>query len=204
MILDSPSQDIKAATKIPDGDLARSLQSLACGKFRILTKNPKGRDVGPNDNFSFNSGFTCPLAKIKIQTIVGKVENNEERAETQERVDEERKHQIEVSLLGSPVTKPSHAGVSKLIIRSPSAPQACIVRIMKARKTLSHNELVAEVVRQLMTRFTPTPAIIKKRIEGLIDVSLERGRAGFAQNSRPDKGVLLRRFHRESTLNVMT
>jgi hypothetical protein len=43
---------------------------------------------------------------------------------------------------------------------------------MKARKTLSHNELVAEVVRQLMTRFTPTPAIIKKRIEGLIDVSL--------------------------------
>jgi hypothetical protein len=50
---------------------------------------------------------------------------------------------------------------------------------MKARKTLSHNELVAEVVRQLMTRFTPTPAIIKKRIEGLIDVSLEQGRACF-------------------------
>lgn len=204
MIFDSPSQDIKAATKIPDGDLARSLQSLACGKFRILTKNPKGRDVGPNDNFSFNSGFTCPLAKIKIQTIVGKVENNEERAETQERVDEERKHQIEVSSLRSPVTKPSHAGGSRLIIRSPSAPQACIVRIMKARKTLSHNELVAEVVRQLMTRFTPTPAIIKKRIEGLIDVSPLSGPCLFlAQNSQPDKGVL-RRFHRESTLNVMT
>jgi len=47
---------------------------------------------------------------------------------------------------------------------------------MKARKTLSHNELVAEVVRQLMTRFTPTPAVIKKRIEGLIDVS--RGSGG--------------------------
>ena len=89
-------QDIKAATQIPDNDLARSLQSLACGKFRILTKHPKGREVGPNDQFSFNAAFTCPLAKIKIQTIVGKVENNEERAETQERVDEERKHQIEV------------------------------------------------------------------------------------------------------------
>jgi cullin 3 len=36
------------------------------------------------------------LAKIKIQTIVGKVENGAERAETQERVDEERRHQIEV------------------------------------------------------------------------------------------------------------
>ena len=205
MILDSPSQDIKAATKILDGDLARSLQSLACGKFRILTKNPKGRDVGPNDNFSFNSGFTCPLAKIKIQTIVGKVENNEERAETQERVDEERKHQIEVSSLRSPVTKPSHAGGSRLIIRSPSAPQACIVRIMKARKTLSHNELVAEVVRQLMTRFTPSPAIIKKRIEGLIDVSPLAGPCLFlAQKRRPDKGLLLHRLHRESTLSVTT
>jgi len=49
--------------------------------------------------------------------------------------------------------------------------QACIVRIMKSRKMMSHNELVSEVVRQLMSRFTPTPAVIKKRIEGLIDVS---------------------------------
>lgn len=49
--------------------------------------------------------------------------------------------------------------------------QACIVRTMKDRKTLGHNELVSEVVRQLMSRFTPTPQTIKKRIEGLIDVS---------------------------------
>lgn len=90
-------QDLKASTNMSDADLTRSLQSLACGKFRVLTKNPKGREVGPNDKFSFNSGFTCPLAKIKIQTVVGKVENNEERKETHERVEEERKHQIEVS-----------------------------------------------------------------------------------------------------------
>ncbi|KAI5452911.1 hypothetical protein NCC49_006448 [Naganishia albida] len=134
-------QDIKAATQIPDSDLLRSLQSLACAKFKILTKNPKSRDVGPHDKFSFNSSFTCPLAKIKIQTIVGRVENNEERAETQEKVDEERKHQIE----------------------------ACIVRIMKDKKSLGHNDLVNEVIRQLMSRFTPTPAVIKKRIENLID-----------------------------------
>ncbi|KAJ9119446.1 hypothetical protein QFC24_005679 [Naganishia onofrii] len=135
------NDDIKAATQIPESDLFRSLQSLACAKFKILTKTPKSRDVGPQDKFSFNNNFTCPLAKIKIQTIVGKVENNEERAETQEKVDEERKHQIE----------------------------ACIVRIMKDKKTLGHNELVNEVIRQLMARFTPTPAVIKKRIENLID-----------------------------------
>lgn len=49
--------------------------------------------------------------------------------------------------------------------------QACIVRIMKSRKTLAHNDLVNEVVQQLMQRFQPTPALIKKRIESL----LERG-----------------------------
>ncbi|KAJ9110295.1 hypothetical protein QFC19_001698 [Naganishia cerealis] len=156
-------QDIKASTQIPDSDLFRSLQSLACAKFKILTKNPKSRDVGPNDKFSFNNNFTCPLAKIKIQTIVGKVENNEERAETQEKVDEERKHQIEVRDLPW----------STYIINAYSffSAKACIVRIMKDKKTLGHNELVNEVIRQLMARFTPTPAVIKKRIENLIDVS---------------------------------
>jgi cullin 3 len=91
-------QDIKKSTQIPPPDLSRALQSLSCGKYRVLTKSPKSRDVATTDRFSFNAGFTCPLAKIKIQTIVGKVESNSERAETQEKVDEERRHQIEVRL----------------------------------------------------------------------------------------------------------
>lgn len=37
--------------------------------------------------------------------------------------------------------------------------EAAIVRIMKARKTLSHNELVMETTRQLSTRFTPNPQV---------------------------------------------
>lgn len=47
--------------------------------------------------------------------------------------------------------------------------EAAIVRIMKSRKTLAHNELVAEVCRQLAVRFTPIPHSIKKRIESLIE-----------------------------------
>lgn len=43
---------------------------------------------------------------------------------------------------------------------------------MKDKKSLGHNDLVNEVIRQLMSRFTPTPAVIKKRIENLIDVSV--------------------------------
>ena len=58
---------------------------------------PKGREVGPNDVFAFNESFTCPLAKIKIMQVASKVETSKEREETQEQVDEERRHQVEVS-----------------------------------------------------------------------------------------------------------
>ena len=37
--------------------------------------------------------------------------------------------------------------------------EAAVVRIMKARKTMSHHDLVAEVIRQLSFRFTPSPPV---------------------------------------------
>ncbi|KFM81911.1 Cullin-3, partial [Stegodyphus mimosarum] len=40
---------------------------------------------------------------------------------------------------------------------------------MKARKRMAHNILVAEVTEQLKSRFYPSPVVIKKRIEGLIE-----------------------------------
>lgn len=62
----------------------------------MLTKDPKGRDIGVNDTFAFNDGFTSPLARIKIMQVASKVETPKERGETQMMVDEERKHQVEV------------------------------------------------------------------------------------------------------------
>ena len=47
--------------------------------------------------------------------------------------------------------------------------EATIVRIMKARKSLAHNLLVAEVIEQLKSRFVPTPQMIKQRIESLLE-----------------------------------
>ncbi|KAF8896373.1 Cullin, partial [Infundibulicybe gibba] len=132
--------EIKNATAIVDGELQRHLQSLACAKFKILKKHPPGRDVNPEDSFSFNDDFTSTLQKIKINTISSRVETGEERKETRDRIDEERRHQTE----------------------------ACIVRIMKDRKHMSHNDLVNEVTRQLASRFQPEPLNIKKRIEDLI------------------------------------
>lgn len=76
--------------------MQRNLQSLACAKYKIMKKHPPGRDVHISDSFSFNSDFSSPLQKIKISTVSAKVETNEERKETQDRIEEERKHQTEV------------------------------------------------------------------------------------------------------------
>ena len=47
--------------------------------------------------------------------------------------------------------------------------EAAIVRVMKARKRFSHNDLVAELTKQLAHRFVPTPQVIKQRVESLIE-----------------------------------
>ncbi|KAJ3759276.1 Cullin, partial [Lentinula raphanica] len=141
-------EEIHQATALEHTDLQRQLQSLACAKYKILKKHPPGRDVQTTDSFSFNSAFTAPLQKIKISTVSSKVESGEELKETRDRIDEERRHQTEAS----------------------------IVRIMKDRKHMSHNELINEVTRLLAGRFQPNPLVIKKRIEGLIEREyLERG-----------------------------
>lgn len=111
---------IKDTTGIEEKELQRTLQSLACGKIRVLTKHPKGKDINPADEFSFNNDFVHPLFRIKINTIQMK-ETTEEQTRTHAQVDQDRKYQIE----------------------------AAIVRIMKTRKQLTHTQLVTELYTQL-------------------------------------------------------
>ncbi|NWS96227.1 CUL4A protein, partial [Mionectes macconnelli] len=113
-------EEIKMATGIEDSELRRTLQSLACGKARVLTKNPKGKDVEDGDKFIFNGDFKHKLFRIKINQIQMK-ETVEEQVTTTERVFQDRQYQID----------------------------AAIVRIMKMRKTLGHNLLVSELYNQL-------------------------------------------------------
>lgn len=54
---------------VDEVELRRTLQSLACGKARVLIKNPKGRDINDDDTFTFSREFTNKLFRIKINQI---------------------------------------------------------------------------------------------------------------------------------------
>jgi len=47
---------------------------------------------------------------------------------------------------------------------------AAIVRIMKSRNHLKHNDLIAEVVSQLKARFVPAANVLRQRIETMIEL----------------------------------
>ncbi|PAV89355.1 hypothetical protein WR25_05585 [Diploscapter pachys] len=130
-------------TKIPERELKRVLQSLAMSKpsQRVLCRKGKGKDIELSDEFFVNDGFTSKLTRIKIQMVQSRSENEPERKETRSKIDEDRKHEVD----------------------------AAIVRIMKARKQIQHNNLIAEVTEQLKHRFMPSPQLIKQRTESLIE-----------------------------------
>lgn len=129
-------EQISKSTGLKGTDLERTLQSLACGKARVLTKHPKGRDVNETDTFTFNRKFTHPNVRVKINQIQHK-ETKEENKATHERVAQDRRFET----------------------------QAAIVRIMKSRKTMTYPELQAEVINMTKKRGSVEPAQIKKEIE---------------------------------------
>ncbi|KAH0547602.1 hypothetical protein FGG08_000327 [Glutinoglossum americanum] len=131
---------IQAASGLSDPELKRTLQSLACGRSRVLNKTPKGRDVNVTDTFSVNLAFHDPKYRIKINQVQLK-ETKQENKETHERVAQDRQYET----------------------------QAALVRIMKSRKVISHNELITEVIKQTKNRGELDIGDIKKNIEKLIE-----------------------------------
>ncbi len=128
--------EIKATTGLIDAELKRTLQSLACAKYQVLRKHPRGRDVLDTDTFTFGHTFTDAKMRIKINQIQLK-ETKEENRETHVRVAADRHYET----------------------------QAAIVRIMKSRKKIGHHDLIVEVIKATMSRGVLDQADIKRNIE---------------------------------------
>jgi len=132
--------DIKARIGLNDPELKRILQSLACGKKKVLRKLPPGKEVADTDVFQVNSDFTDPRHKVFIPNIAHQ-ETLEENKATEKQVEDGRMYSLE----------------------------AAIVRVMKGRKTMGQEQLKEAVIDAVKAHFKPTVAMIKDRIDKLIE-----------------------------------
>ncbi|KAG5188131.1 Cullin [Tribonema minus] len=143
---------IRNHVNIPDQELRRHLISLCTPKHRILKKTSKGKGIADDDVFIFNEEFTSKLKRVRVPLVSARDLG-----------------------LGPDAADGGGGGggaddVPFNVQRDrQNMVEAAIVRIMKARKALGHNALVAEVTKQLQNRFNPAPVFIKKRIEALIE-----------------------------------
>ncbi|CAD0105900.1 unnamed protein product [Aureobasidium uvarum] len=131
---------IKSESGLPEAEVNRTLQSLACAKLRPLQKHPKGREISTTDSFTVDPTFWHDKYRVKINQVQLK-ETKEENKETHERVQEDRNFEC----------------------------QAAVVRVMKARKTIGHSELIAEVIKATRSRGVLDVKDIKKNIDRLIE-----------------------------------
>ncbi|KDQ17666.1 hypothetical protein BOTBODRAFT_29832 [Botryobasidium botryosum FD-172 SS1] len=133
-------RDIQQRTQLDEANLKLTLQSLACGKKRVLIKIPAGKDVDDSDQFAFNEKFEDKAINLHISSIQQR-ELPEETEETTKHINADRAHLLD----------------------------AAIVRIMKAKKRLTDEELKAQTIVAVKAHFVPTVPSIKKQIESLHD-----------------------------------
>lgn len=140
-------EELRNAAGIQEVELRRHLLSLCTPKLRILHKSSKGKGIENTDSFTFNGEFTSKLKRMKVPLVSAKeVQVSEEPTEGDaipSAVEEDRRHLIE----------------------------AAIVRIMKARRTLNHNDLIAEATKQLSNRFSPTPQVNEQHFTSIFTIS---------------------------------
>jgi len=140
--------------KVDVKDLKKYLKSLALSKEKILLKSGDPKDISPDDQFRVNPDYSTAKNRISIPLLVMQTDDKQVQ-DVHDNVQQDRKLAIE----------------------------ACIVRVMKARSHLTHQQLVMEVSQNLSNIFKPDARIIKKRIEDLIQRDyLERDDAGSGYN----------------------
>jgi cullin 3 len=142
-------------TQIPDKELERHLLSLAHPKVKILKKSPNTKKCESDHTFAYNPEFASKQYRIKVKLLSPmEATGTDDASAVSEEVMEARKNRY---------------SSTRFLFSHMFRVEAAIVRIMKARQRMEHNSLVAEVLKQLSSRFTADPTFIKKRVESLIE-----------------------------------
>ncbi|KAJ2960630.1 hypothetical protein NQZ79_g4083 [Umbelopsis isabellina] len=128
--------ELLSQTEMEDNELKKTIQSLCFGPHKILLKQPEEQEIQSSDRFVVNDNFEAATYRLKVSSLMAK-EPVETNSAISKQVMQNRQYQID----------------------------AAIVRIMKARKEISHQQLCEEVQSQL--NFPAGPADLKKRIESL-------------------------------------
>ena len=112
----------------------------------------EGKDISENDKFAVRSDIKTKKRRLKFAGGSA-AKTDSESKDVEKNVLKQREFEID----------------------------AAMVRIMKSRNVLSWNELTSESIRSLKDRFQPTPKMLKRRLESLIEREFV---ARDAENSR--------------------
>ncbi|CAB01230.1 Cullin-6 [Caenorhabditis elegans] len=107
----------------------------------VVDKGNEKDGYPPDAVVSLNTKYANKKVRVDLTTAIKKATADRETDAVQNTVESDRKYEI----------------------------KACIVRIMKTRKSLTHTLLINEIISQLKSRFTPNVQMIKICIEILIE-----------------------------------
>lgn len=162
-------QSIQQRTGIELPDLLRHLYGLMSGRTKLIipvTPMPE-LNLQPETVLKANPSWRCkePKAKVVVPSNLPKsngsmrrsptadsmsvpthLETNDEHSKTIDSIHSDRAHHVD----------------------------AALVRVMKSRKELKHQELIVEVMRLVKNRFEPKVSLIKERIGELIELEYIR------------------------------
>lgn len=133
-------EEILASLNINDPDFEPHLMGLV--KSGVLSKETAEKKPELSEAIWLNPDFKHKMFRVKVPVLVSKdlIEENLEQ-DLPEIVEDDRRHMIE----------------------------AHIVKIMKTRRVISHQQLISEVTKMLSWKFLANSKQIKGRIENLIE-----------------------------------